>query len=229
MKTGVRNLVKGVFIMAVLCLMNGCILLPGPYETVDVEVIGARADASGKVYEQILHYNKRLNFVAVGLTPEGLVVPSYFGYSRYAAVTADDKWSIWSLEHFPSLAWTQVKWATPIPNSDRWIVDVENACSKDELALHLVVFSVREGKIVSQRFKHVKRYGPKGAMTVGSGYIEGNADLSWLRVHETDKITRVNTATGEMVVETAEMPAFQAAALNWQQLEKNLEQPPLRK
>lgn len=198
-------------ILLVLCaimpLLNGCVMIPTGCDTASTETIGKRFDAEGRVCERIVHYDKKLNFVYFGLTSEGLWGSSYFGYSRYAAITGNEKRDIRAMEHFPSLAWTRVKTAIPIPDSDRWITFEENECKKHEWDIYLIVFSVRDGKIVRQRFEHVKRYAPKSSIACWC-FIEGNADLGWLRVHETDKITRVNTKTGELVVETEKTPAF---------------------
>ena len=228
-----------VGLMFFMFSFSGCVLIPVGCETDSREVIGARADSEGKVCEQIVHYEKRLNFVAIGITPEGLVASSYWRYSRYAAVTPTSKRAIWSMEHFPSLAWTQVNTAIPIPDSDRWITFEHNDswtpftridCKPDENDIYLIVFSVRKGKIVRHRFRHVKRDSPRDAKTlVGWLYIEGNSDLSCLRVHETDMITLVNTVTGEIVPETDEMSPFGPTyEVNWDVLNKLCEQPMLR-
>ena len=88
--------------------------------------------------------------------------------------------------------------------------------------------SVKKGKIIRQRFKHVIPFSPRGVKTIIPGYIEGNADRSILRVHETDKITRVNTLTGEIAVETDASPPFISVGNDWRTYEKLLEQPILR-
>ncbi len=181
---------------------SGCIIVPYCYETASQEVIGVRTDANGKAYEQIIHYDKKLNFFAIGFPPNGKIV-DYFGYSRYVAVTKDSEKAIWSMEHFPSLAWTRVKTAIPIPNSDRWIT-YEYKTKKNEVDVTLIIFSIKDGNILRQRFKRVKRYPPR--KTIIGWYIESNVDLSYLRIHETDKISIVNTATGE-VFEAADLPA----------------------
>lgn len=217
--------VAGMMILMLVC--NGCVIIPVGWDTYSKNVIGARADSEGNVCEQIVHYNKRLKFIAIGITPEGPIVGSYFDYSRYAAMNRNSTKAIWAMEHFPSLAATRVTWAHPIPNSDRWITCEENGCTEDEVDITLIVFSVKNGKILRHRFEHAKRCGPRDAKTI-CYYIEGNADLSCLRVHEKDKITRVNTVTGEIVTETDDSPPFYPAAIDWNAWEKLLKQPMLR-
>lgn len=212
----------------IMSLLSSCVLIPVGWETIRTDVIGARADSSGIVCEQIVHYDKHLNFIAIGLTPEGLLVPSHFGYSRYAAITEHEKYSIWSMEHFPCLAWTSIMRATPIPNSDRWITVEHKDCTMDEIDIKLIIFSINKGKILSRRFKHVRRNPPIDAKTVIAGYIEGNADLSWLRIHETGKITRVNTCTGKIIPETEALPPFFPAEYNWKEQKRLRQQPILR-
>ena len=184
---------------------SGCILVPYSYETVSQEVIGARADSNGKVYEKIVHYDKRLNFFVIGFPPDGKFV-NYFGYSRYAAVAEDSEKAIWAMEHFPSLAWTNVKTAVPIPNSDRWITREYEIRDANEVDVCLIIFSIKDGTILRRRFERVKRYYPRNAKTILWLYIEPNVDLSYLRIHETDKISIVNTVTGE-VFEAVDLPA----------------------
>ena len=224
--------VSRMFILAVctlsMLLLSGCIMIPVGCDTYSREVIGARADANGKVCEQIVHYNKRLFFIAIGITPRGLVASDYFGYSRYVAMTEKSEKGIWAMEHFPSLAWTRVNFAVPIPDSDRWITTEDKSETADEQDICLVVFSVRKGKIVRHRFKHALRYLPRDAKIVIGGCIEGNADLSILRVHEKDKITRVNTVTGEITTETDDSPPFSPVGIDWKGYETILKQPILR-
>lgn len=223
-----------IFVSGLVTLMlvvNGCIMIPGAYETVSREVIGARADATGKVYEQIVHYDKRWEIIIIGILGIG---PSYIPYSRYAARTEEAEYAIGAMTHFPSLALTRIKTAIPIPDSDRWITfEPNNDYDKDENGIYVndiyvIVFSVRKGKIVRHRFKHVIRNPPRGAKTLTGLYIEGDANLDWLRVHETDRITRVNTATGEIVPETDASPPFSPVELDWRALQKLEEQPLLR-
>ncbi len=216
-------LVSGL--VALMLMSNGCIMIPGAYETVSREVIGARADAAGKVYEQIVHYDKRWEILIIGILGIG---PSYIPYSRYAARTEEAEYAIGAMTHFPSLACTRIKTAIPIPDSDRWITFEPNGYAKDEDDIYVIVFSVRQGKIVRHRFKHVIRNPPRGAKTLTGLYIEGDANLEWLRVHETDKITRVNTATGEIVPETEASPPFSPVELDWAALCRLEEQPLLR-
>ena len=110
-----RKMIYVVTLAMFVLFGSGCILVPYSYETVSQEVIGARADSNGKVYEQILRYDKKLNFFVIGFSPDAKFV-GYFGYSRYAAITQDSEKAIWAMEHFPSFAWTNVKTAVPIPN-----------------------------------------------------------------------------------------------------------------
>ena len=191
--------------MHLALFLSGCIIVPYGYETVSQEVIGARADSNGKVYEKIVHYDKRLNFFVIGFPPDAKFV-SYFGYSRYAAVAEDSEKAIWAMEHFPSLAWTRVKRAIPIPNSDRWITHEYKILNENEVDLTLIIFSIKDGKILRRHFGRVKRYYPRNVKTILWLYIEANADLSYLRIHETDKISIVNTATGD-VFDAADLPA----------------------
>ena len=102
------------------------------------------------------------------------------------------------MEHFPSLAWTNVKKAIPIPDSDRWITYEYDICNQDEVDVCLIIFSIKDGKILRRHFERVKRCYPRNAQTIFGFYIETNADLSTIRIHETDKISIVNTATGEV-------------------------------
>ena len=238
-RRGILHLIYAIGLALSLFGFSGCVIIPVSWETDSREVIGARADSEGKVCEQIVHYDKRLVFVAIGITPTGLVGKGEFGYSRYAVVTKKSTKSIWAMEHFPSLAWTQVHLAIPIPNSDRWITSEEydhgsweqmfnSETKKGEKDMCLIVFSVKKGKIIRQRFKHVIPFSPRGVKTIIPGYIEGNADRSILRVHETDKITRVNTLMGEIAVETDASPPFISVGNDWRTYEKLLEQPILR-
>ena len=183
--------------MLLVLFLSGCIIVPYSYETVSQEVIGTRADSSGKVYEQIVLYDKRLNFFVVGFPPDGKFA-GYLGYSRYAAITQDSEKTIWAMEHFPSMAWTNVKEAIPIPDSDRWITYEYDIINQDEADVCLIIFSIKDGKILRRHFERVKRCYPRNVKTIFGFYIETNADLSTIRIHETDKISIVNTATGEV-------------------------------
>lgn len=212
-------------LIALFC--SGCILVPYSYETVSQEVIGARADSNGKVYEKIVHYDKRLNFFVIGFPPNGKFV-DYFGYSRYAAVAEDSEKAIWAMEHFPSLAWTNVKEAIPIPDSDRWITYEYDILDSDEVDVCLIIFSIQDGKILRQHFERVKRYYPRNAKTICGFYIETNADLSTIRTHETDKISRINTTTGKITIETGNMPPFHAANIDYKKQRELCKQPVLR-
>ena len=211
-------------LIALFC--SGCILVPYSYETVSQEVIGARADSNGKVYEQIICYDKKLNFFVIGFSPDAKFV-SYFGYSRYAAVTKDSEKAIWAMEHFPSLAWTNVKEAIPIPDSDRWIT-YEYDLDSDEVDVCLIIFSIKDGKILRRHFERVKRCYPRNAQTICGFYIETTADLSAIRIHETDKISRINTTTGEITIETGNMPPFYAANIDYKKQRELCKQPVLR-
>ena len=212
-------------LIALFC--SGCILVPYSYETVSQEVIGARADSNGKVYEKIVHYDKRLNFFVIGFPPDAKFV-GYFGYSRYAAITQDSEKAIWAMEHFPSLAWTRVKRAIPIPNSDRWITYEYKILNENEVDLTLIIFSIKDGKILRRHFERVKRYYPRNVKTICGFYIESNADLSTIRIHETDKISRINTTTGKITIETGNMPPFHAANIDYKKQRELCKQPILR-
>ena len=221
-----RKIVAVFFCITAVVTLSGC-MIPYHVETISEQVIGARADAGGKVYEQIVHREKQLDFIVLGL-PE-LVRTADVRYSRYAVLTEDFERQIYAMEHFPSLAWTQVKLALPIPNSDRWIVHEENGCRMDEYDIWLAIFSVSEGKILRHRFKNVIRRFPKNSPVIFWLYIEANADMSWLRVHETDKITRINTETGEMIEESDKLPPFVPAAFDYETLKKHNKKPLLNR
>ena len=212
-------------LIALFC--SGCILVPYSYETVSQEVIGARADSNGKVYEQILRYDKKLNCFVIGFSPDAKIVED-FCYSRYAAITQDSEKTIWAMEHFPSMAWTNVKEAIPIPDSDSWITYEYDILDSDEVDVCLIIFSIQDGKILRQHFERVKRYYPHNAKTICGFYIETNADLSTIRIHETDKISRINTTTGEITIETGDMPPFHAANIDYKKQRELCKQPVLR-
>ena len=222
-----KTMICAVLSALIMLFCSGCIVVPYGYETVSQEVIGARADSNGKVCEQIVHYNKRLNFFVIGFPPDAKFTGG-FGYSRYAAVTADSHSSIWAMEHFPSLAWTNVKTAIPIPDSDRWITYEYDILNPDEVDVCLIIFSIQDGKILRQHFERVKRYYPRNAKTICGFYIETNADLSAIRIHETDKISRINTTTGEITIETGDMPPFHAANIDYKKQRELCKQPVLR-
>ena len=221
-----RKIISVFFCITAVVTLSGC-MIPYHVENISEQVIGARADAGGKIYEQIVHREKQLDFIVLGL-PE-LVRTADVRYSRYAVLTEDFERQIDAMEHFPSLAWTQVKLALPIPNSDRWIVHEKNRCSMDEYDICLAIFSVSEGKILRHRFKHVIRNFPKNRPVIFWLYIESNADMSWLRVHETDKITRINTETGEMIEESDKLPPFVPAAFDYETLKKHNKKPLLNR
>ena len=221
-----RKIFAIFFCITAVVTLSGC-MIPYKVETISEQVIGARADAGGKVYEQIVHREKQLDFIVLGL-PE-LVRSADVRYSRYAVMTEDFERQIDAMEHFPSLAWTQVKLALPIPNSDRWIIHEQNGCSMDEYDICLAIFSVSEGKILRHRFKHVIRKIPQNSPVIFWLYIEANADMSWLRVHETDKITRINTETGEMVEESDDLLPFVPAAFDYETLNKHNKEPLLNR
>ena len=206
-KRGAQGVMLAAWPILFIVATNGCVLIPTGTDTASTEVIGKRTDADGKVNEKIVHYDKRLNYVYFGITPEGLYGAHYFSYSRYAAITGEGESPIWAMEHFPSLAWTDVKTAVPIPDTDRWITFERSGCTIDEYDICLIIFSVKEGKILRHRFEHVRRHTPPGARSIFGGlWIEGRDDLRYLLVHETDKITRVDTATGDMTVEAEPSP-----------------------
>ena len=227
MNNAVRKTIYAAVVAMLMLLGSGCIIVPYGYETVSQEVIGARADSNGKVYEKIVHYDKRLNFFVIGFPPNGKFV-NYFGYSRYAAVAEDSEKAIWAMEHFPSLAWTRVKRAIPIPNSDRWITYEYKILNENEVDLTLIIFSIKDGKILRRHFERVKRYYPRNVKTICGFYIETNADLSTIRIHETDKISRINTTTGKITIETGNMPPFHAANIDYKKQRELCKQPILR-
>lgn len=227
MNNAVRKTIYAAVVAMLMLLGSGCIIVPYGYETVSQEVIGARADSNGNVYEQIVHYDKRLNFFVIGFPPDAKFV-GYFGYSRYAAITQDSEKAIWAMEHFPSLAWTRVKRAIPIPNSDRWITYEYKILNENEVDLTLIIFSIKDGKILRRHFERVKRYYPRNAKTICGFYIETNADLSTIRIHETDKISRINTTTGKITIETGDMPPFHAANIDYKKQRELCKQPVLR-
>ena len=213
--------------MHLVLFCSGCILVPYSYETVSQEVIGARADSNGKVYEQILRYDKKLNCFVIGFSPDAKIVED-FCYSRYAAITQDSEKTIWAMEHFPSMAWTNVKEAIPIPDSDRWITYEYDILDSDEVDVCLIIFSIQDGKILRQHFERVKRCYPRNAKTIFGFYIETNADLSAIRIHETDKISRINTTTGKITIETGDMPPFHATNIDYKKQRELCKQPILR-
>ena len=227
MNNAVRKTIYAAVAAMLMLFCSGCILVPYSYETVSQEVIGARADSNGKVYEQILRYDKRLNFFVIGFPPDAKFV-GYFGYSRYAAVAEDSEKAIWAMEHFPSLAWTNVKEAIPIPDSDRWITYEYDILDSDEADVCLIIFSIKDGKILRRHFERVKRYYPRNAKTICGFYIETNADLSAIRIYETDKISLINTTTGEITIETGNMPPFHAANIDYKKQRELCKQPVLR-
>ena len=227
MSNAVRKTIYAAVGAMLMLLGSGCILVPYSYETVSQEVIGARADSNGKVYEQILRYDKKLNFFVIGFSPDAKLV-DYFGYSRYAAVTKDSEKAIWAMEHFPSLAWTNVKTAVPIPNSDRWITHEYKIRDANEVDVCLIIFSIKDGTILRRHFERVKRCYPRNAQTICGFYIETTADLSAIRIHETDKISRINTTTGEITIETGDMPPFHAANIDYKKQRELCKQPVLR-
>ena len=126
------------------------------------------------------------------------------------------------------MAWTNVKEAIPIPNSDRWITYEYDILDSDEVDVCLIIFSIQDGKILRQHFERVKRYYPRNAKTICGFYIETNADLSAIRIHETDKISRINTTTGEITIETGDMPPFHAANIDYKKQRELCKQPVLR-
>ena len=227
MNNAVRKTIYVVTLAMFVLFGSGCILVPYSYETVSQEVIGARTDANGKVYEQIIRYDKKLNFFVLGFSPDAKFVDDW-EYSRYAAVTKDSEKAIWAMEHFPSLAWTNVKEAIPIPDSDRWITYEYDILNPDEADVCLIIFSIKDGKILRQHFERVKRYYPRNVKTICGFYIETNADLSTIRIHETDKISRINTTTGKITIETGNMPPFHAANIDYKKQRELCKQPILR-
>ena len=209
---------------AACMLLSGC-MIPYSTETASEKVIGARTDANGIVCEQIVNRDKKLNVLVFGL-PE-IVRTSYLSYSRYAVLTERTEKPIDAMEHFPSLAHTNVSVALPVPNSDIWITYEEKKCNMDDYDINLIIFSVSEGQILRHRFKRVRRFYQKDRVGIFWLNIEANADLSWLRVCETDKTTRINTATGEMVPETDDLPPFVPVAYDYKKWKKLCKEPRL--
>ena len=176
-----------------LILFSGCII-PYGYETESQKVIGVRSDAEGKICEQIVRYDKKLNFI--GIIGDGLFSLGYFCYSRYSAFVKDSEYAIWSLEHFPQLRWTCIEEAVPIPNSDRWITCEYEIQNINEVEVTLTIFSIEEGKIFRDTFSHVTRTPPRKAKTLFGFYIEYDKNLNHLTVHESDRVFQINTLTG---------------------------------
>ena len=177
-----------------LVLFSGCI--PYGYETESQKVIGKRFDANGKIYEQIIRHNKKLKFIGI-IGHDGFFSPGYVCYSRYSALTEKAEYTIRALEHFPQSQWTKIEEAIPIPNSDRWITCEYKIQDIDEVKVTLTIFSIEDGKIFCDTFERVTRVPPNNVKNIFGFYIEHNADLSRLIVHETNKVSQINTFTGE--------------------------------
>ena len=84
MNNAVRKTIYAAVVAMLMLLGSGCIIVPYGYETVSQEVIGVRADSNGNVYEQIVHYDKRLNFFVIGFPPDAKFV-GYFSNLFIAA------------------------------------------------------------------------------------------------------------------------------------------------
>ncbi len=176
-----------------LFLLSGCI--PYSYETESQKVIGKRHDANGDICEQIVRYNKKLNFIGI-IGHDGFFRPGYICYSRYSALTKTSETPIWSLEHFPQLRWTLIEDAVPIPNSDRWITCESQIQDINEVEVTLTVFSIKKGKIFRDTFRHVTRTPPGNKKTRFVFHIEHDADFNCLTVHKADGIVQIDTLTG---------------------------------
>lgn len=174
----------------------GCI--PYGYKTVSKEVIGVRKNAGGNVCEQIVRYDKRLNFIGI-IGHDGFFRPGYLCYSRYSAFVQSEEYAITALEHFPELKWTKITEALPVPNSDIWITCEDKIVDAHTVEVILTIFSIEKGKILRHKFENVKRNPPRNKRTCFGFYIEADADLTVLQLHEHDKIFRINTLSGKIV------------------------------
>ncbi|MBR6056703.1 MAG: hypothetical protein IKP58_00890 [Victivallales bacterium] len=198
-------------LLFLLFLLNGCVIIPtGVTWSGKENVIGVRSDSDGTPCEQIVHRKMRLEFVAIGLTPKGLAAASHWDYSRYQFVTKESRRSIWTLAHFPYLSYEPVDICLPIPNSDRWVAVNNTILDVNEISLKLIIFKSKGGRIAKLNLPHVRRFPPKRAISLlGYVYMEGNSDLSWLRIHNMDgTCTLVNTLTGETLPELAAVEPF---------------------
>ena len=176
-----------------LFLFSGCI--PYGYETESQKIIGKRSDANGKICEQIVRYNKKLKFIGI-IGHDGFFSPGYVWYSRYSALTGESEYTIWALEHFPQLRWSRIEEAVPIPNSDRWITCEYKIQDINEVQVTLTIFSIKKGKIFHNTFEHVMRVPPHNTKTLFGFYIEPDANLNYLTLHEADRVFQINTLTG---------------------------------
>ena len=184
-----------IIIFLFLIIFCGCI--PYGYETVSQKIIGERLDAGGKLIEKIVRYDKKLKFIGI-IGHDGIFRPGYVCYSRYSAFADNLEYPIDALEHFPQLQWSDIKEAVPVPGSDRWITYEYKVRDINEVEVTLTIFSVKKGKIFRHKFERVKRNPPSDMKTLFGFYMESAKDLSYLAVHEIDKISRVDTLTGEI-------------------------------
>jgi hypothetical protein len=173
----------------------GCV--PYSYETVSSEVIGIRTDAEGKIYEKIVRYDKKLNFIAL-IGHDGFFRPGCINYSRYSAFTEDVEYPLNILEYFPQLRYSCIKEAVPIPGSDRWITCEYDILDINEVEITLTVFSAQKGKIFSHTFERVIRHPPRDTKVLFGYFIEYEDDLSTLSIHEVNGISQIDTLTGEV-------------------------------
>ena len=171
--TGRKNacVVAGLCLLAFLC---GCVQIPYGYEQVhptaywprtlkndEVVIYGERVDDEGRVVEQFVKRHMRVKVVAVGLTPEGVVVPRSWYYSRYALDSPEGRKNVWQIAHFPMLTRDPIDGGWPVAGSDRWIfTKVEPKGDSDQAALRLVLYSPREGIVWDKKFRRVTEHEP---------------------------------------------------------------------
>ena len=207
MKTSRNNLKMALFsccLFFLLPLFSGCVIIPaGTTWSGHENVVGVRSDSYGTIREQIVHRKMQFNFIALGITPEGPAVASYWAYSRYQLVTDQSRRYIWTLAHFPFLSIEPVGICLPVPNTDRWIAVEDNILGENEIKLKLILFTSKGRRLAKLKFPNVQRFPPKNAISLlGYVYMEGNSDLSWLRIHNMDgTCVLVNTRTGETMPE----------------------------
>ena len=192
---------KNKFLTALLLLMfilsGGC--FPYSYETVSSDIIGMRKDNSGKICEKIIRYDKKLNFIAL-MGHDGFFRPGYFNYSRYSAFSENMQYPIHALETFPQLRYSCIKEAVPIPDSDLWITHEYKIRDINEVEVTLTIFSIKKGKIFRHIFERVKRTPPLNSKILFGYYIEYKENFRCLTVHETNRISQIDTLTGKISV-----------------------------
>ncbi|MBR6075785.1 MAG: hypothetical protein IKP87_10820 [Victivallales bacterium] len=207
MKTSRNNMKLALLsccLFFLLPLFSGCVIIPAkPTWSGHEDVVGVRSDSDGTVREQIIHRKMRLNYAAIGITPHGLAYGGYWIYSRYQLVTEQSRKYIWTLAHFPFLSIEPVGICLPVPDTDRWIAVEDTILGMNEIKLKLIIFTSKGRRLAKLNFPNVQRCPPKGAISLlGFVYMEGNSDLSWLRIHNTDgTCTLVNTLTGKTIPE----------------------------